>query len=1033
MRFYLTILILSICSVLSSQDITLDPEKLDGLKYRSIGPSRGGRVTAVCGVPSQIHRFYMGSTGGGVWVTDDAGITWTNISDEYFKVGSIGSIVVPPSDPHIIYVGTGSACPRGNISMGNGMYKSDDGGKSWEHIGLEKAGMIGKIEVHPDDPQLLYVAALGNPFGPNEMRGVFRSSDGGKTWEKIFFVSDRTGAVDLVMHPSNPKILYAAMWTTERKPWTLIDGSEEGGIWRSKDGGENWERVLGGLPQGIIGRSGISISPVNPDRIYVIQETDNEKQGGLYRSDDGGKSWSRVNRDHKLRQRAWYYNHVVAHPTQEQVVYVMNVRFHKSIDAGKTFENVRTPHGDNHALWINPDQPLIMIEGNDGGACVTLNGGKTWSTQHNQPTAEFYRVSVDNQFPYRVYGAQQDNTTISVPSKMEDVLDPIATWQSAGGGESGHIAVDPRDPNLIYAGTYIGQIDRSEKDKGLRQDVMAYPQMHDGTEPRHIKYRFQWNAPIRISPHNPDIVYHCSQFVHKTEDRGKTWAVISPDLSLAKDAYHDIPGGPVQHDHTGVELYGTIFSFEESPHAPGELWTGSDDGLIHLSRDHGLTWNNITPSGMPQEGTINSIELSDHLPGRALVAVYKYRDNDLRPYIFITNDYGASWELATNGIPEDHFVRVVREDKVRQGLLYAGTEFGMYLSLDDGNNWQPLQLNLPFTPITDLAIAKNDLVVATQGRSFWILDDLTPLQYWNEKNSEELLHIFPVQPGIRSQLAGNRRSDHNQPNGAVIYFSSEATDTNRILTLEIIDSDGNVRRTFSSNPEKESKHETLQVKAGLNRFIWDLRFEKPVVQEKAVFSLANLGGIKAPPGEYKVRMQLDSVEQTVGVSVQTDPRWEVTDVTLIELYSSTMKAKNALENCHKSIGTIRSIQRQLKQLSDRDDVKNLEDIQPLISSVRDSLSGLENWLIQTKSESRQDPINYPSRIDDQFAYLYSTLNSKDDAAGKGAEQRLEDLQSELEPLLKRLEEIIETVQELNQKLKQSSIQVIEVPVQTIKP
>ncbi|MDH3650972.1 MAG: glycosyl hydrolase, partial [Saprospiraceae bacterium] len=683
MRFNFTLIAIALTFFLSAQDFELDSDRMSGLSYRSIGPSRGGRVTTVCGIKDRIHQFYMGTTGGGVWLTEDAGTSWNNISDKHFRVGSIGSIAVAPSDPNLVYVGTGSACPRGNISMGNGVYKSTDGGSSWEHVGLDDAGMIGQIEVHPKNPDLVYAAVLGNPFGPNEMRGVFKSKDGGMTWEKTFFISENTGAVDLAMDLSNPNIVYAAMWTVERKPWTVIDGSEEGGIWKTKDGGEHWTRIKGGLPEGIVGRGGIAISPANPDRIWVIQEAKDEKKGGLYRSDDSGKTWSRINRDHNLRQRAWYYNHVTAHPTDENTLFIMNVRFHKSIDGGKNFETIRTPHGDNHALWINPDHPEIMVEGNDGGACVTLNGGKTWSTQYNQPTAEFYRVTVDDQFPYRVYGAQQDNSTISVPSRNEDALDPIANWQSVGGGESGHIAVDPRDPNHVYAGTYIGQIDRTEKDKGLRHDIMSYPQMHDGTPPRNIKYRFQWNAPIRISPHNPDIVYHCSQFVHKSTDQGNTWETISPDLTTNNDAHQDIPGGPVQHDHTGVELYGTIFAFEESPHAPGELWAGSDDGLLYISKDHGTNWKDITPKILPPEGTINCIELSPHAAGRALLAVYKYRDNDRRPFIFLTNNYGQDWKLltpGTNGITNNHFTRVVREDPIRKGLIYVGTELGMFVS-----------------------------------------------------------------------------------------------------------------------------------------------------------------------------------------------------------------------------------------------------------------------------------------------------------------------------------------------------------------
>ena len=704
-------------------NVVYDPAFLEAMEYRMIGPYRGGRVTAVAGIPDQPYTFYMGATGGGVWKTEDAGTSWRNVSDGTFEAGSIGAVAVAQSDPNVVYVGTGSAAPRGNISSGVGLYKSTDAGVTWKGIGLDKAGQVGKIVIHPQNPDLVYVAALGNIFGPNPERGVFRSSDGGATWTHVLSVSDSTGAVDLAMDPNNPRILYAGMWRAERKPWTLIDGSTEGGVYKSTDSGDTWKRLEGGLPGGLVGKVGVAVSPANSDRVWVIQATADEKKGGLYRSDDGGKSFSRINREHNLRQRAWYYTYVIADPQDENTVYVLNTGFYKSIDGGKTFESIRVPHGDNHGLWINPHNTDILINSNDGGANVSLNGGQTWSTQYNQPTAEFYRVAVDNQFPYRVYGAQQDNSTISVPSSSPGGITPTQHWYAVGGGESGHIAVDPRNSDIIYAGTYIGSITRLDREIGHQRNVTAYPQMHDGTAPRDIRYRFQWNAPIRLSPHDPDVLYHTSQFVHRSTDGGQSWETISPDLTTNNDAYHDIPGGPIQHDHTGVELYTTIFSFEESPHTAGELWAGSDDGRVHISRDHGASWDEITPRQMPLEGTVNTIELSKHAPGRALLAVYKYRENDARPYIFRTDDYGSSWDLLTdgeNGIPGHHFVRVVREDPDRQGLLYAGTEFGLYVSFDDGAHWQALQRNLPVTPITDLAVHEKDLVVATQGRSFWV-------------------------------------------------------------------------------------------------------------------------------------------------------------------------------------------------------------------------------------------------------------------------------------------------------------------------
>ncbi|MFA9453635.1 MAG: WD40/YVTN/BNR-like repeat-containing protein, partial [Candidatus Aminicenantaceae bacterium] len=654
---------------------TMDPALFSKLQYRFIGPTRGGRVTAVTGIPGQPMTFLMGTTGGGVWKTADGGITWANISDKHIKVASIGSVEVAPSDPNVIYVGTGSASPRGNISTGKGIYKSTDAGKTWALVGLDSFLQIGKLQIHPQDPDVVYAAVLGNIFGPGPERGVYRTTDGGQTWEKVLFLDDKTGCIDLVMDPSNPRILYAGFWQAERKPWTIIDGGEKGGVWKTVDAGETWKRLEGGLPDGVVGRVGIAVSPVNPDRVWVIQEAEDEKKGGIHMSEDAGETWKRINRDHNYRQRAWYYTRIFADPQNEHTVYVLNTGFYKSLNGGQEFQRIRTPHGDNHCLWINPNDPDIMIQSNDGGSNVTFNGGRSWSTQMNQPTAEIYRVTVDNRFPYRVYGDQQDNSSISILSQGR----PSQEFYSVGGGESGHIAVDPRDPDVIYAGNYIGIITRLDRKNGHSKRIDAYPELADGIAPRDLKYRFQWNFPIRISPHDPDVLYITSNHVHRSRDQGLTWDVISPDLTYDIDAYLDRPGGPIQHDTTGVETYCTIFAFEESPQEPGVLWAGSDDGRVHVSRDNGGSWQEVTPKDMPKEGTVNMFDISPTQPGRVLMAVYRYRDNDFRPYIFRTDNYGKSWDLLTdgkNGIPADHFVRVVREDPDREGLLYAGTEFG---------------------------------------------------------------------------------------------------------------------------------------------------------------------------------------------------------------------------------------------------------------------------------------------------------------------------------------------------------------------
>ncbi len=992
---------LSAGSVVLDAQPEINTNDLHGLQYRCIGPSRGGRVTAVAGVPSELFTFYMGATGGGVWKTTDAGTSWRNISDGYFKVGSVGAIAVAPSDPNVVYVGTGSAEPRGNVSIGNGVYRSTDAGETWKYIGLEKAGLIGKVIVHPQDPDRAFVAVLGNIFGPNPERGVYRTTDGGETWKKVHFVSERTGAIDLAMHPENPRILFAAMWTAERKPWTLIDGSEEGGIWKTTDGGDTWTKVKGGLPEGLVGKTGLAISPVNGDRIWAQIETAEEEKGGLYRSDDGGRTWDRINRDHNLRQRAWYYNRIVADPQDENTLYNMNVRFWKSIDGGKNFSSIRTPHGDNHALWINPHRTEIMIEGNDGGACVTLNGGDTWSTLNNQPTAEFYRVTVDNQFPYRVFGAQQDNSTISISSMGPDGLTPYQDWYSVGGGESGHIAVDPRNPDIVYAGNYIGQITYLDRGKGFTKNIVAYPQMHDGVAPRDIKYRFQWNAPIRISPHDPDVLYHCSQFVHRSRDKGQTWETISPDLTTNNDAWQDIPGGPVQHDHTGVELYTTIFAFEESPIEPGVLWAGSDDGLIHISRDNGETWENRTPRGMPAGGTVNAIDVSVHANGRAIATVFRYREDDFRPHVFLTDNFGKDWKLLTdgkNGIPENHFVRVTREDPENKGLLYAGTEFGMYISFDEGKHWHAFQQNLPVVPVTDMLVKEDDLVIATQGRSFWILDGLDALRAYPEVRALSDISLLPPENAVRTQYRANRGAPgiDRAPDGATMtVYVPEGISSDSLVTLRIRDPEGRVRRTFSTSPDKDKKEEKLKLKEGLNTVSWDLRYEKPEILDDAFFSLASTYGIKALPGVHQVELVMGDKVIAQPLEVVLDPRWDQPVENLFSQYALTMKAKELLEEIHASIRRIRKARKQIRALIPRfESMQEGDELKKEADRLVKWLTKQEEMLIQTKSESGQDPINYPPMLDDQAAYLYSLLNRQDDKPNEGAFERFADLEDE---------------------------------------
>jgi photosystem II stability/assembly factor-like uncharacterized protein len=987
-------------------NITVKTGLFEGLKYRLLDFSRGGRSTAVAGVPSDPLTYYFGSTGGGVWKTQDAGLTWRNISDGFFEAGSIGAIAVAESDPNVIYVGTGSACPRGNISPGVGVYKSTDAGKTWKHVGLREAGQIGKIAVHPKNHDLVYVAALGHIFGPNDERGVFRSKDGGKSWEKILFVSRKTGAVDLCLDPGNSRIIYAAAWTAERKPWTFISGSEESGLYKSTDSGDTWTKLSGGLPSGVVGKIAVAVSPALSDRVWALVEAP-ENRGGVFRTDNGGESWQKINGERRFLQRAWYYIHITADPKDAETVYVMNTGFYKSNDGGRTYQSLQVPHGDNHDLWINPNDPRKMINANDGGANVSLNGGLSWSGQMNQPTAEIYRITADTRFPYRVYGAQQDNSTASVRSRG------AGEFYEVGGGESGHIAVDPHNPNIVYAGSYGGELTRMDIATGLLRNVMVYPESATGQRAADIKYRFQWNAPIRISPQDPDIVYACSQYVHRSRDGGLNWEVISPDLTRNDKKKQDYSGTPITRDNTGVEVFGTVFAFEESPQVKGLFWAGSDDGLVHISRDSGATWKNITPSGMPEFGTINMIEASSHDPGRAFIAVHRYREDDFRPYIFRTNNYGESWELLTNGkngIPPGRFVRVVREDPDRKGLLYAGTEFGMYISFDDGAHWQPFQLNLPVTPVMDLMVYKKDLLVATQGRSFWILDDLTPLHQINPATAQAKVHLFAPRPAFR---APGFAAEIN------VYFAEAPKDP---VTLEIQDAKGNVIRSYSSRdrgrdapsePQEEFMRprgeRPLAVKAGLNRFTWDIEYASIFqIPPRIVMWGGAGGGPKAVPGTYQVRLKCGDFSQTQPLEVLKDPRNPATDSDYQEQFDLAKQVGEKIKELYDNLLKLRDVRKQALELGQRMDQKGYgTELLTAAKALGEKLTQVEAELTQLNGEGGQDALNFPGRHDNQWVKLCGEVAEPDGKPTAGSFQRFEDLKPEFTRLMTLLKQVFD--------------------------
>lgn len=1010
----------------------IEPSLLKGLQYRSIGPYRGGRVTAVEGIASKPHTFFMGATGGGVWKTVDAGETWVNISDGYFEVGSIGSIEVAPSDPNVIYVGTGSDAPRGNISTGKGIYKSVDGGKTWKHIGLTNGGQIGEIRVHPDNPDLVYAAVLGNIFGANEERGIYRSKDGGVSWEKVLYLNDKTGAVDVEIDPNNPRIIYAGFWRAERKPWTLIDGGKDGGVYRSKDSGDSWERVKGGLPDsGLLGKVDITISPANSDRIWVMQQSKKEELGGLYRSDDGGASWQRVNGEHKLRQRAWYYTDIFAAPQDEETVYALNTGFYKSTDAGKTFEEIGVPHGDVHSLWLNPNNPNIMVNSNDGGANVSLNGGKTWSTQKNQPTGQFYRLEVDDQFPYRVYGAQQDNSTISIPYKMAGDVSPKQYWYSVGGGESGHVAVDPENPNIVYAGSYSGEITRFSKEKGETLQLTPYPHYTEGTNMTDLKYRFQWNFPILISKHTPDTMYITSQYVHRSTDGGFNWEVISPDLTTNDPQYLDlIPGGPIQHDATGVEVYSTIFAFAESPHQPGEFWAGSDDGLVHISRDNGESWQNITPENMPEGGTVNAIDVSPHNPGTAYIAVHKYRQADFSPYIFKTDNFGDDWQLLTtgkNGIPNNHFVRVVREDPNREGLLYAGTEFGMYISFDDGSHWQAFQRNLPKVPITDLRVHDKDLVLSTQGRAFWVLDDLSPLYQLNDEAKNSSAYLFEPRDAYRTQLHGSAGSPGPEPypTGALIYFKLDEPSVAKTVNLNILDESGEIIRSYSTDSSKTRDRNILNVSEGLNRFEWDLNHKGPFAVDDVVTMVMAKPprGPESVPGKYGVELEVDGKKSLEYFKLHADPRWETTTDELQETFELAEEIGGMITKFQNAIKTIRSIRKQVSSISEK--VDDSPEVVKSGTELNNKLGDLEGLFINNRMESGQDPIGMERRLSNRMGRLYQVVRGHDAKPTGGMKERFAELKKVYNDYMSRYRSLLNTdVRNFNVLLNEKNVKHI---------
>ena len=1066
---------------------------LQGLKWRCIGPPRGGRVVAVAGHPTEPAVFYFGACAGGVWKTNDGGTYWENISDGFFNTAAVGAIAVAESDPNVIYVGTGETTIRLDVSYGDGVYKSTDGGATWTHVGLADTHHIGKIRIHPQDPDLVYVAALGHAFGQNEERGVFRSKDSGATWEKVLFRSEKAGAVDLSMDPNNPRILYATIWETYRNFWELSSGGPDSSFYKSTDGGDTWTELTdnSGFPEGIKGKIGVAVSPAKPNRVWTIVEAE---KGGLHRSDDGGKTWELLTDNRDLWSRPFYYCHIFADPQDPDTVYVLNLKMWKSTDGGHTFTEITTPHGDNHDLWIDPRNPRRMIEGNDGGACVSFNGGETWSTIYNQLTSQFYRIDTDNRFPYRVYATQQDNSSISVPSATEYGGIHWVDCYPVGTGESGDIVVHPDDPNI----TYIGAVGSSPGGSGALQRydhrtrqirlVNVWPEEYAGLGPKDLKYRFSWTFPIAFSPHDPDVLYTAGNLIFRSTDEGSSWEAISPDLTRNDTTKLGPSGGPITKDTSGAEHYATVYAFVESPHEAGVFWAGSDDGLIHISRDGGQNWSNITPPDLSEWSLISNIEASPHDPSTVYVAVTRYKLDDYQPYLYKTSDYGQTWSTISGSFPDGEITRVIREDPVCPGLIYVGTETGVYISLDDGVSWRRLQNSLPVVPVYDLKIKDGDLVAGTHGRSFWILDDLTPLRQLTEETAQVPAHLFEPRLTYRRWLqwaVGMFRSETGKnymmalgapatfyvdkspegermrryldagegpPQGVIVYYLLKDTLTDPV-TLTFLDAGGEKIKTFTTKTEdsdeakddetsSEAKEDRyIPVEPGLNRFVWDMRY--PDAQEVTIDSITEKptthpstppdrpeNGPLAAPDAYQVQLKVGDQTHTQSFALRKDPRLTASQTDLDAQFELWRQIRDKLSETNEAINNLRRIQRQVKEWTLR--VSKMENagntaVSEAAEALQEKLKAIEGELIQTGADSIGDRLRMPKKLSGKLAGLISVVSVADFAPPKQAYDLFEHLSNQIDAQLDQLKSVIEEdVAAFNDLIREADVPAVVV-------
>ncbi len=1030
-KILLSIAAIFIANIAAAQKDNLSVNHTDSIlfsqvKYRQIGPFRGGRSGTVAGSYKNKNTFFFGATGGGVWKTTDGGSNWKNISDKYFG-GSIGAVAIAPSDETILYAGEGENTLRGNVSEGlNGIWRSDDGGRSWKLTSLKNTRHISRIVVHPKNPDIVWAAALGHLFGANEERGVYKTTDGGKNWRKVLYANANAGAVEIVMEPGNPSTLYASTWNVKRTPHSFESGGPGSGLWKSTDAGETWTNLMDkkGMPKKeVIGNIGIAVSATNPERIYALIEC---KSRGLYRSDDGGNTWEKQSDDANILQRAWYFSKIFTDTKNENMVYALNVGFYKSTDAGKTFKSIPTPHGDHHDLWIDPEDANRMIIADDGGAQVSFDGGNNWSTYQNQPTAQFYRVSTDNHFPYRILAAQQDNSTVRILSASKGGQISTDDWSSTAGAESGYVVADPLNPDIVYGGNYGGYLSRLDHKTGENRAISVYPDNPMGAGVNTMKYRFQWNFPIFFSPHNPKKLYAAGQHLFVTENEGQSWQMISPDLTTNDTAKQQSSGGPITQDNTSVEYYCTIFTAMESEYEKDLLWTGSDDGRVNMSKDGGKNWTDVTPSGAGKLMMWNCMEAEPFKKGAAYIVGTKYKLDDFKPYIFKTEDYGKTWKEITNGIPVMHFARAIRADKKRQGLLYAGTEYGMYVSYNDGNNWRPLQLNLPIVPITDLTIKNNDLIIATQGRALWSIDDLTPLQEYDAAIKDKNIFLFPVNDSYIREGSVNmnvKNAGTNAPNGAILnFYLKELTDSSK-ASITLFDKNKNVIKTYATDAKE--KNDKIEISKGMNKFVWNMYYPEAEKIDGMILWNGAVGSPKAIPGQYfvKIKVNKDSVEKPF--TLLANPTYKITQTDYEDQFKTLISIRDKFTSIQKAIKNIRDVRTQINDFNERQGINLPKDIKQKGDTINKQLTAIEEALYQTKAKSGQDVLNYPIRLNDKISGLFDYANSGYNAPTQQVKNAYNDLALLADVQLKKLQLLLDVdVVELNKMIREKAVPII---------